>query len=506
MPWSMQMMLPLVYCQECGADWPPHAGGLDHVRFEEHDKEDAIDICEEYKNTYIALDNESKKSDISPLVAAPMMMNKVLCSPTISSLLQEYRSSCEMYSTQMNSGVLASLRYSLPAMRVSGPFFDSDMLALSDILIRHVNGPLAYIRRLDFSRASKEGKLNGIPGFRSHGAFCLAKVLTISKHIEEVRLQRHRIGHFGSSAIFLAVSQNLALRSLTLRRCMIGEKGALAFAEIIGPSMECGLQYVDLSANRIGLRGCLAIEQALEKRKDDKFQCLEVDLEGNLILQEVMNGVTHGLGILLAFIGSTVLLNHVQDKSLIHRLSCTVYSGSLVLLYTSSTLFHSFFTMLHTKYIFGVLDKCAIYIVIAGSYTPFLQISLGHVTLWSVWLLLFIWFCCIAGIYVEACFPDWKYKKTFSLLMYLGMGWACMVCVPEMLAVLPPRAIHLLVMGGVSYTSGVPFFVRNNNLDHSIWHLFVLGGSMIHWFCIYLYVVDQDIATCDSSGYCEIVS
>lgn len=502
----MQMMRPLVYCQECGSDWPPHSGGLDHVRFEEHDKEEIVDLCEKYRNVYTTLENESNISDISPLVAAPMMSNEVICSPTIKSILQEYRASCELYSTQVNPGVQASIRFSLPAMRVSGPFHDNDMLALCEILIRHVNGPLAYIRRLDFSRASKEGKLNGKMGFRSHGAFCLAKVLTMSKHVEEVRLQRHRIGPFGSSAIFLAVSQNSALRLLTVRRCLVGEKGALAFAEIIGPSTECGLQYVDLSANRIGLRGCLAIEQALEKREEGKFQCLEVDLEGNLVLQEVMNGVTHGLGVLLAFIGSTVLLNHVQDKSIIHRISCTIYSASLVLLYTSSTLFHSFFTMLNTKYIFGVLDKCAIYIVIAGSYTPFLQIALSHIQLWSVWLLLFIWFCCLAGIYVEACLPDWKYKKTFSLLMYLGMGWACLVCIPEMLVILPPKAIHLLVMGGVAYTSGVPFFVRNNNLDHSIWHMFVLSGSILHWFCIYLYVVDKDIATCDEAGHCENAS
>jgi hemolysin III len=170
-------------------------------------------------------------------------------------------------------------------------------------------------------------------------------------------------------------------------------------------------------------------------------------------------------------------------------MACTVYSASLLLLYTSSTLYHSFFTLQHTKSIFEVLDKCAIYILIAGSYTPFLQIVLGHVPRWSVYLLAFIWSCGLCGIYVQLTAPDWKHKKIFSLLMYVGMGWACLVCLPELSPLLPPAATNLLIMGGVGYTSGIPFFIRNNNLDHSIWHLFVLTGSLFHWLCVYWYVI-----------------
>jgi hemolysin III len=200
-----------------------------------------------------------------------------------------------------------------------------------------------------------------------------------------------------------------------------------------------------------------------------------------------MNGITHGLGVLFAFVASILLSNRVKDLSTKHVVSCAVYSTSLLVLYTSSTLYHSFFALQGTRYIFEVLDKCAIYILIAGSYTPFLQV-VGHSKLWSVYLLGFIWICCLCGVSVEAFFPTWKHKGLFSLAMYLGMGWSCVVCMPELVGILPPGVVNLLVLGGVGYTAGVPFFVRNNNLDHSIFHLFVLAGSMFHWFGIYWYL------------------
>jgi len=144
--------------------------------------------------------------------------------------------------------------------------------------------------------------------------------------------------------------------------------------------------------------------------------------------------------------------------------------------------------MQNTKYIFEVLDKCAIYILIAGSYTPFLQIVLSHEPTYSIGLLAFIWVCCLLGIGVEAFCPSWKGKGKFSLAMYLGMGWSAAVCLPEVARVVPEGAMQLMILGGVGYTAGVPFFVRDNNLDHAIWHLFVLSGSFFHWCGIYFYV------------------
>jgi hemolysin III len=207
-----------------------------------------------------------------------------------------------------------------------------------------------------------------------------------------------------------------------------------------------------------------------------------------------MNGCTHGLGIVLSWIGGIMLSNRIKGLSRTHDISCAIYTTSLLTLYTSSTLYHSFFSLQNTKYVFEVFDKCAIYILIAGSYTPFLQIILSHKPIWSVGLLSFIWVSCFCGICVEAFLPSWRYRGQFSLSMYLCMGWSCLVCLPEMMERLPQGCINLLILGGVGYTAGVPFFVRNNNLDHSIWHLFVLSGSIFHWLAVYIYVAPLPLA------------
>jgi len=419
----------------------------------------------------------------------------------IEAIIQEYTTACQIYgcADRINPGILTTFRFQLPSLRVSGAFFDADMLALVEVLLHHVNGALSYIRRLDFSVAAKEGKSFGKKGIRSHGAYALSKVLQMSLHIEEVFLPKNRIGPYGASAIFCAAKENKALKTLLMRGCRIGERGAFALVSQIlmnEDASKSGLREVDLCVNQMGFYGVFAIEKGLKNRRERlKAQGVDdedilVDLEGNMVFQEVMNCVTHGLGILLGTIGSFVLASKVRGMENHYKLSCAVYSISLVVLYMSSTLYHSFFALLRTRYIFQVFDKCAIYILIAGSYTPFLTIVLHHKPLWSGSLLAFIWVCALSGIGVEAFFPLWKYRPRFSLAMYLGMGWSCLICMHDFVEILPANALYLIIAGGVAYTSGVPFFVRNNNLDHSIWHVFVIAGSFFHWLCVYLYVVE----------------
>jgi hypothetical protein len=201
-------------------------------------------------------------------------------------IMQEYISTTQIYGCKhINAGVLTTIRFSLPTLRVSGSFHDSDMLALSEILFRHCNTSLKHIKRLDFSVASREGKLHGKRGFGSHGAFTLSRVLCISNYIEEVFVQRNRIGPYGAAAMFAAAGKNKSLKTLVMRRCLVGERGALAFAEYIGESKVTGLKEVDLSVNRIGFRGCIAIEEILNEREKNDAR-IDVDLEGNLVLQE----------------------------------------------------------------------------------------------------------------------------------------------------------------------------------------------------------------------------
>lgn len=202
------------------------------------------------------------------------------------SLLQEYNTAANMYGcTQINPGIMTAIRFSLPTLRVSGSFHDSDMLALCEVLFRHCNGALRHIQRLDFSIAGRFGKLHGRKGFGSHGAFTLSRVLCISNHIEEVILRRNKIGPYGASAIFAAASKNSTLKNISLRRCHVGEKGALAFVQYVKGNDICGLREVDLSVNGIGFQGSMAIEEMLIAREKDGSPII-IDLDGNLVIQE----------------------------------------------------------------------------------------------------------------------------------------------------------------------------------------------------------------------------
>ncbi|KAL7528974.1 hypothetical protein ACHAWF_002791, partial [Thalassiosira exigua] len=413
------------------------------------------------------------------------------------SLLREYAAACVLYgrTNRLDAGVCAALRYRLPSLRVSGSGFeDADALALAEVLLRHCNGKLAHVRRLDFSSAAKGRRRGGGGGrdgggggggMRSHGAYALSKVLRISRRIDEVFLPGNRVGPYGASAIFEAARSNPTLWTLLMRGCRIGERGAFAFASRVLTAedeeedekgddgggegkWDCGLREVDLSVNRIGFYGVLAVEKAMKRRtevfeerrrrgKEEDIRSV-VDLEGNMVFQEVMNCVTHGLGIFLALLGTFLLSREVRGKPRHYVLSCAIFSASLVVLYLSSTLYHSFFALQRTRYVFQVFDMSAIYVLIAGSYTPFLSVALRHEARRSNALLAFIWTCGLSGIGVEALMPLWKHKPKFSLAMYLGMGWSCLICMGDLVAALPRNALCFLVAGGVAYTSGVPFF------------------------------------------------
>ena len=487
-------------------------------------------------------------STISPLVVAPMMSKNLESQNpgSIETMIAEYMCFCRFYKVHYNAGILTNLRFSAPSLRPSGAFHDSDMLALVELLLRHANGALKHVVRLDFSVVGKEGKHernSKLIGFTSHGALSLAKALQTTKYIRQVFLPRNRIGPYGATALFMACHVNPSIEDLNLRRCNIDQRGALAFCEIIllgmTPSEETdqgggikttghGLVNVNLSLNHIGHHGTSSIENLMKERGPGDH--LVVNLDGNLVFPEIMNAVTHCAGVVMSIIGGRLLSLAVRDTSFTHRISCAIYTGSLLSLYLSSTLFHSFFATVNTRRIFRVMDKCAIYILIAGSYTPFMQVLLNDQPLYSFGLLGFIWTCCILGVSVEAMYPDWKHRNMFSLAMYMGMGvscqlhelsiilqqryihfcltlilllsffdqkWCCVVCLPQMVARSHVQCVYMILLGGAAYTAGVPFYVRNNNLDHALWHLFVMAGSIIHWLAVYLHVSSTPLYTHD---------
>ena len=311
-------------------------------------------------------------------------------------------------------------------------------------------------------------------------------------YLTDIRLDSNKIGPYGAAAISSAFLTNKSVKRLAMRLCVIGEAGAHSFAKDVIRSETCVLENVDLSLNSMGHPGVLACRESLKDREKRSLSPMVIDVEGNHILLEVMNAVTHGAGIILCIIGTFMLTDKAASYSPTAQYSCNLYSMSLLSLYTSSTLYHSFFALKTTKAVFSVLDHSAIYILIAGTYTPCLAIAFNNKPIWGTYMLAFLWLCCFLGIVIEAFFPKAGWKKKLSLFLYLAMGWCIVVAMPDLVERVPSSALNLLFVGGLAYTGGVPFFVRDSNLDHSIWHCFVMLGSACHWLCIYWYVLDLD--------------
>jgi len=202
--------------------------------------------------------------------------------------------------------------------------------------------------------------------------------------------------------------------------------------------------------------------------------------------EELANSITHGVGALLSVVGLTLMLIlAATENDAMRTASSIIYGSTLILLFLFSTLYHSF-KHHSVKDVFQVLDHCAIYLLIAGTYTPFLLISLEGA--WGYSLMAVIWGLAIFGIAFKVRFRE-RFPKV-TLLTYLLMGWLIVVAASEVMARIPAGALTLLIAGGAIYTVGVVFFIWDRlPYNHAVWHLFVLGGSVCHFFAIYGYVI-----------------
>jgi len=202
--------------------------------------------------------------------------------------------------------------------------------------------------------------------------------------------------------------------------------------------------------------------------------------------EEIANSVTHGVGALLSLIGTAILLYRAaRNGTTLHVVSFAVYGSCLFLLHLSSTLYHALRPP-RAKRVFRVFDHCSIYLLIAGTYTPFLLLSLwGR---WGLTLLIAIWTLAIAGIVFKSLFIGRLQKA--SVLLYVLMGWMIVVAAREAWARVPHAAIGFVAAGGLFYTLGVAFYAwKSLPYNHAVWHLFVLGGSVCHYAAILLYLM-----------------
>jgi hemolysin III len=198
---------------------------------------------------------------------------------------------------------------------------------------------------------------------------------------------------------------------------------------------------------------------------------------------EKFNSISHLVGASFALIGGAVLVTLAAMEGDVARIvSFSVYAVTLFLLYLSSTLYHSFPG--RAKTIFRVIDHQAIYLLIAGTYTPIAVVVLNTAGGW--WLLGAVWFMAKFGMVLDTVRRTGP--RIGSILLYQAMGWICVLALDSLTVLMPAESLVLLIVGGAFYTSGIVFFVLDSWYPwcHGVWHLFVLAGSVSHYFAILL--------------------
>jgi hemolysin III len=201
----------------------------------------------------------------------------------------------------------------------------------------------------------------------------------------------------------------------------------------------------------------------------------------HLTLEEIANTITHSIGLLLSIAGFGVLLAFaILRGTASHIVACSIYGTTLICLYTASTLYHAAISP-RSKRVLKIFDHSAIYLLIAGTYTPFLLLNLRGAWGWSLFGV--VWGLAFAGIVFKFWFVD--HFPYLSTAIYIAMGWLVIIAAKPVLAHVPATTLLWLLAGGLLYTSGVIFYAwQRLPYNHVVWHLFVLAGSTCHYFAV----------------------
>lgn len=199
-------------------------------------------------------------------------------------------------------------------------------------------------------------------------------------------------------------------------------------------------------------------------------------------LEEQMNIWTHAASFAASVIGMIVLI--CVSRGTVAVTASVIYGVSLCIMFLGSTLYHAA-KVPEKRAALRLLDHSAIYLLIAGTYTPLMLIALPNA--WGYAVLAAVWSIGIIGLIFELLRK--KPFKGFSILLYVLMGWACMAVLPKLVAsmkMLDPNSFQCLLWGGIAYTAGIPFYVTRKNYSHAIWHVFTIFGAVLHFLAIYL--------------------
>ena len=200
--------------------------------------------------------------------------------------------------------------------------------------------------------------------------------------------------------------------------------------------------------------------------------------------EEIANAVSHGVGSLLSIAACVILIvRSAFHSTAIGVVSACIYGASLIILYTFSSLYHSL-TNRKAKSVFRIFDHCSIFLLILGTYTPICLWMLKGALGWTLFGINA--FCTVLGIVLNSI--NLKKFQKISMVLYILMGWSVIMSIKNVIAIIPFSGMMFLLIGGLLYTFGIIFYkMKNIKYMHFIWHLFVLGGSIVHYFFVLLY-------------------
>mmetsp|Transcript_26043 Transcript_26043/g.82309 ORF Transcript_26043/g.82309 Transcript_26043/m.82309 type:complete len:537 (-) Transcript_26043:165-1775(-) len=407
-----------------------------------------------------------------------------------------YAEQCRRCSMSVDPSVAIWLRFGGESLQISGNIpYEGCLLPMYDFIAESMT-----LRRLSLHvpsayRARGTGNSN---------ARVLRYVLSVNKTLEELNLQAAGIDHEGLVDLCEGLRHNSTLRVLNLRGNFLGPKGGRVLVDFVALTLRgggSGVRSLDVSYSSIGFNAAQCLMRLTGRTVVDS-RVPHVPTEGTPVVQvmgnfeteELWNAVTHGLMFLLSILGSVLLLHQVVASPVHHIWGCALFCFGLLFMFLSSTLYHSLFLYPGTTRVFQVLDHCAIFVLIAGSYSPFL---LFYSTQPHLNLLKVEWVLCGAGVVMHVCsqYAKWgtsRFYITVELCLYLCMGWGAVGVWDSLTKLLPKEAFHMLLGGGLLYTAGVPFFVLGDYrpIFHTIWHLFVAGAAICHWFSVKAAAVD----------------
>jgi len=392
---------------------------------------------------------------------------------------ENYIANCTRFEVRIDPSVVIALRTGWEILKPSKLFDEGAMLPLMGVLEDN-----DHVKKLNLSSAAMHDSRFRSSGNGNSNARVLGGILKENTTLTEVNLCDTGLDDDGLGEVSDALLVNSTITSLNLSSNHFGEVGAEKLRQALEHNST--LKTLDLSRNALGFRSINAIVCSCAPKG------MTLSTNGNFVFEEILNSVSHGIAFIFSVVGACVLVTAAAESNMTvyHFWACMIYSFSLMFLFLSSCLYHSFFMLPHTSRILQILDHVGIYMLIAGSYTPFLLIGLHNSTSARV-LLTAEWIGAAFGSVFATCSDlNAPMSTVIELVMFLTMGLGCCFVYNELFS-LPEKALYMLALGGGTYIGGIVFFVLGEvkPIFHVVWHMFVVLAATIHWFAIYFYIL-----------------